>query len=252
MVTGAGGELFKDFWWLQDLPFYNSKSVKFRRLYDLRIRPISLPANYLTGEVAAAYTDLRERTIDSFSRLRAATNTESYDNVYFFYKMSEFSGRFATSNINSHVGVVSPFLDYDNFLFGASLPRSRRFANLFHRQMLTERCSHLADLITTEGVTASIGTWSMFSDLLGYTVNRSQRLLKKIGERAFRRRWLRLPDPNSPDMVTRIRQTRSFQSAVRDLKDAGIINADLPTQAIRDVHVGRILTLGMLVSHLSR
>ena len=252
VVTGAGGELFKDFWWLQDLPFYNSKRVKFRRLYDLRIRPISLPANYLAGDVAAAYTDLRERTIDSFGHLRAATNSESYDNVYFFYKMSEFSGRFATSNINNHIGVLSPFLDYDSFLFGASLPRSRRFANLFHRQMLSERCPHLADLITTEGVTASIGKWSMFSDLLGYTVNRSQRLLKKVGERAFRRRWLRLPDPNSPDMVTRVRQTRAFQSAVRDLKDAGVINADLPVHAIRDVDVGRILTLGMLVAHLGR
>jgi hypothetical protein len=252
VVTGAGGELYKDFWWLQDLPFYNSKAVKFHRLYDLRIRPISLPANYLTGEVAAAYTDLRERTIDSFGRLRAATNTESYDNVYYFYKMSEFSGRFSTSNINNNVGVVSPFLDYDNFLFGASLARSRRFANRFHRQMLTQRCPQLADLITTEGVTASLGKGSVFSDLLGYTVNRSQRLLKKIGERALRRRWMRLSDPNSPDMVTRVRQTPPFQSAVRDLKDAGIISADLPIHAIRDVDVGRILTLSMLITHLGR
>jgi hypothetical protein len=103
----------------------NSRTVNFRRLYDLRIRPIGLPANYLTGEVAAAYADLRKRTIESFGRLRAAINSESYDNVYFFYKMSEFSGRFATSNINNHVGVVSPFLDYDNFLFSTKLPRSR-------------------------------------------------------------------------------------------------------------------------------
>ena len=252
VVSGAGGELYKDFWWLQDLPFYNSRSVKFHRLYNLRIRPIDLPANYLTGDVAAAYNDLRERTIDGFGRLRAATNTESYDNVYFFYKMSEFSGRFSTSNINNYVGVVSPFLDYDNFLFGASLPRSRRFANRFHRQVLTERCPHLARLITTEGVKASFGTGSVFSDLLGYTANRSQRLLKKIGERAFRRRWMRLPSPNSPDMVTRVRQTRPFQSAVRDLKDAGIIHADFPIHAIRDGDVGRILTLGMLVTHLGR
>jgi hypothetical protein len=252
VVSGAGGELYKDFWWLQDLPFYNSKTVRFGRLYDLRISPISLPESYLAGDVASAYMDLRERTIDSFKRLRAPTNSESYDNVYFFYKMSEFSGRFATSNINNHLGVVSPFLDYDNFLFGTSLSRSRRFANRFHREILTERCPYLADLITTEGVTANIGKGSMLSDFMGYTVNKWQRLLKKVGERAFRRRWMRLPSPNSPDMVTRVRHTRAFQSAVRDLKDAGIINSDFPIHAIRDVDVGRILTLSMLVTHLGR
>src|SRR5205085_4578813 len=35
-ISGAGGELFKDFWWLQDFPFYARKKPNLERLYAMR------------------------------------------------------------------------------------------------------------------------------------------------------------------------------------------------------------------------
>ena len=252
VIGGAGGELYKDFWWLQDWPFYNSRRVNFARLYDLRICPRGLPAGLLAGDAAAAYAELRGQTIKKLATLRGSTNTESYDNIYFFYKIASVSGQVITNNVNNYFGVVVPFLEYDNVLFGTSLPRSLRFLNRFHRMMLTERCPELADVLTTEGVTARIRKGTSLSDPLGFVMNRSRRLIGKIAERILRRRWMGLPDPNDPEMVPRVRQSTAFRAAVEDLKDAGILNPDFPIEKIENIHVGRILTLGMLLRHVGR
>lgn len=252
VITGAGGELYKDFWWLQDWPFYASPKSNFERLYDLRVHPIGLPAGYLTGAAAAAYADLRRRTVERFAGLRAATNTESYDRIYFFYKMTQFVGRFATSNINHHLAVSAPLLDYDNFLLAKALPVGRRAFNRFHRSFLSEHCPALARLATTEGVSARAGRGPPIIDPLAYGMNRLRRLSKKVAERTLGRRWMRLPEPSDPGTAGRARRSAAFRQALEALKDVGIINGDLRLEAVRDSDVGRLLTLGLLVRRLPR
>ena len=252
VVSSVGGELYKDFWWLQDWPWYRSVWSNFARLYDLRIHPVSLPGTYLSAAATVAYRDLRRRTLEGFERLCAQYNTESYDNVYFFYKMPQAAGCFATATVDQGLEVTAPFLDYDNFLFGAGLPRSRRFLNRFHREMLSSRCPKLACLITTTGVSARKGAGPLFTDLAGYTSNLSRRLVRKVGERVLRRRWMAAADPASPDIAARTRRSARFRQAVQDLKQADVLHPELADDDIRDGDIGRILTLGMLVSHLSR
>ena len=50
VISGSGGELFKDFWWLQDFPFYNSKHIDFKKLIKYRILPIKVPDFYFTDK----------------------------------------------------------------------------------------------------------------------------------------------------------------------------------------------------------
>ncbi|NOZ45340.1 MAG: hypothetical protein GXO79_01010, partial [Chlorobi bacterium] len=50
-ISGAGGELYKDFWWLQDFPFYNSKKTNLEKLYEYRIEGSKFPHSILGEKV---------------------------------------------------------------------------------------------------------------------------------------------------------------------------------------------------------
>jgi Asparagine synthase len=249
-ISGVGGELYKDFWWLQDMPRYSSRRINFERLYDLRIMPIPLPPHYLAGDVAEAYAQLRRDTLERFADLRRATNTETYDNIYFYYKMPEFAGRFLTNETNNYLDIAAPLLDYENVMVGFGLPRSVRFFNRFHRRVLSEQCPKLARLMTTSGVSASAGGWHLAGDTLGYSINIGRRLSRKIGQRLFGCTWLPPTSPGESTMRSRVRRSPEFLQSMAALKDLHMIAVELSPEAIRDADVGRILTLGMLVRHL--
>jgi hypothetical protein len=249
-ISGVGGELYKDFWWLQDTPRYSSRRVNFERLYDLRIMPVPLPPHYLAGDVADAYAQLRRLTLERFADLRAATNTESYDNLYFYYKMPEFAGRFLTNHIDNYLNVVAPLLEYDNVMFAFGLPRSIRSFNRFHRRVLSEQCPKLARLMTSSGVSASADGWRIARDGIGCGVTIGRRLTRKIGQRLFGRAWLQSPGPDEPTMRSRVRRGSEFLQSLTALKDLRMLASELTPDEVRDADVGRILALGMLVRRL--
>jgi hypothetical protein len=250
-ISGDGGALYKDFWWLQDMPRYSSSRINFERLYDLRIEPSTLPQNYLAGDVAAAYAGLRRHTLEQFATLAARTNTESYDNLYYYYNMPVACGRFLTNHINNYVDFAAPLLDHRNVMFGFSLPRSTRLFNRFHRRVLTEHCPKLARLMTTSGVSASAEGWIVVSDAFGYGMSMGRRLRKKIGQRLFGLPSLPPTNPE-PGMRSVVRHSSAFLQSLAALKDLRMIAAELTPEAVRDIEIGRILTLGMLVRYLGR
>ena len=94
------------------------------------------------------------------------------------------------------------------------------------------------------------GLPSVANNLLSRASNLGQRGLKKLGQRALGRTWLQPPKPDGEGLVARVRQTPMWRYALEGLKDAGILRPDVGSALIRDSHVGRVLTLGMLVRRL--
>ena len=85
LVSGNGGELFKDFWWWQDFPFYGSRTPNLPRLLQYRMHPLRLVKGHLTPTAAEHYDQVIASTLRRMRRLATARNTETYDNIYFFY-----------------------------------------------------------------------------------------------------------------------------------------------------------------------
>jgi hypothetical protein len=249
-ISGDMGGLYKDFWWLQDMPRYASRRANLERLYDLRIMPIPLPRRYLAGDVAEAYSQLRRATLERFAGLRAATNTETYDNLFFYYREPVVAGRFLTHHINHYVDFAAPLADYDNAMVGFGLPRLLRFFNGFHRRMLTEHCPKAARVKTTSGVSASADGWDVAIDALGYSIRTGRLICRKVGQRLFGRTWFPPDSPRDPAVPARVRRSPEFRQSLSALKDLHVLDDELAPDSIRDSDVGRILTLGMLVRHL--
>ena len=252
---GAGGEHYKNFLSIQDFPRYGSPVTNFERFYAWRIAPVTVPRRYLSGEGAALLAEVRPRALAQFAELKAATNNESYDRVIYFLRSSEVYGRPLSSYINLGLDVVAPLLDWRNVRVAFKLSPWRRFFNGWHRQVLTAHCPRLAALRTTEGSSVSTELRHLLPDIAGYVGIHSRRAVKKTGQRLLGKALfdpLSRANVDAPGFVSAVRASGAFSLALDALKDAGLFAPELTPTDVRDVHVGRVLNLGLFLRHVEQ
>lgn len=244
-VTGAGGELYKDFWWLQDFPFYNKKAANLSRLYDTRISSLSLDERIFTKQYRQSLRKLRENTISKFKKMFVGnSNTQTYDQIYYEYKMTSSAGTLV--NIaNRSLLTYSPLLEYDLFRIGYNLPRFSRFFNLFQRKIISDNLPLIARIKTTDGHGLSTNTLSLIKDVLVYFIDKIKRVLKLILRKVFKKTYFQ-ESPVDGAIYSEIRKSSTFLDSFNSLKSKGVLDNDLKLEEIPDSLVGKICSLGYL------
>ena len=253
MAHGGGGEVFRDYFFVHDFPFYGSASANFPRYYDLRFATVRIALQHVGRDYRPLVAASRAEAVRRFELFRSPTNNMSFNRVAYFLRAPEFFGPFFSGYINLGVEVVAPFLDYDNAMAGMNLPPWQGFYNRWHRAMITRHNPALAALPTSEGYTASSAARHLPGDLWAYGIAQASRVGKKLGQRALGRTLFHRVGAlasDSPGYNDRLRQTSHFATAIERLKSAGILAADLDPDDLREAHLGRILTLGMLLGHV--
>jgi Asparagine synthase len=249
MATGVGGELFKDFWWLQDFPFYSRKTSNLERLYDYRIVPLEPRHDYLAGEYASISRQFKQKALHVLSHYTAETNTQTYDRIYYYMKMRDVAGRF----LSNHVDVLqcyAPYLEPETAAIGYHLPRSKRFFNRFHRETTTHYSPAAARVPTTAGgITVSSEFAAVSTDLLRYAQDKLNRVGRKLTQRVTGRRS-KVASPVHAGLSSAVREHILTRNAFEVLKDAGIIKLFLRFDHVPDEYLGRILSLGLLFNRL--
>jgi hypothetical protein len=255
IAHGGGGAHFKDFFSYQDFPRYNSGNANFERYYDLRIAPVRLPAAQLTAHSNEMFLRLRARSLARFAEHRAATNNESYDRATFFVRDPEGYGRTASDYINLGLDVAMPYLDYRNIQVSFRLSPWSRAMNGWHRRVLTEHNSKLAALPTSEGYTASSQLRYVPSNVAGFAGITLKRVARKLSQRLLgKSMFLQMGafEADIPGFIDLLRATSHFADALAAMKKLEIIAPNVRPEEVRDIHVGRLLTAGMLVRHLEQ
>jgi hypothetical protein len=253
IAHGGGGAHFKDFFSYQDFPRYGSRKVNFERYYDLRIALVRIPAEQLPPPARTLQARIRERSIERFAQHRAPTNNESYDRATFFVRDPEGYGRTAADYINMGIDVAMPYLDYRNIQVSLRLPPWLRFMNGWHRQLITSRSSAMAVLPTSEGYTASSEPRHLVRNLAGFGGVTARRVGRKLSQRLLgKAMFLRLGafEADADGFMDMLRATDSFTGALAALKRLGLLSPAVTPAEVRDIHVGRILTAGMLARRL--
>ncbi len=246
-LSGVGGELYKDFWWLQDLPRYRRRHSNVERLFDLRFRPLAVPDGVLAGDVAAAARGVRERMLHDMRALTMPLNTQTYDRVYLEIKMRTAAARITSMN-SLYLPFHPPLLDPELVRLGYALPRRRRFFNGFHRGVVSAAAPAAARLPTTEGgMSLSVAHRHQAADTALYARDRARRLGAKTRQRV-RGTPLGVESPDNPELIGAARAAAAFPAAVERLSDLGVLGTAAPP----DRYVGRILSLGLLVERLER
>jgi asparagine synthetase B (glutamine-hydrolysing) len=247
-LSGAGGELFKDFWWLQDFPFYSQWPPNLERLYSFRIASGELQHAYLAGRYRSLSLTYREQLMHALARYMSGSNTQTYDRIYYSFKMQALAGRFLTNGL-ACVDMYAPYLERDAVRAGYNMGRGERFFCRYHRRIITRYSPNIARVPTTEGgMSASSENSAVARDLRLYVADRWRRLRRKID----RNYSVRRPDqgPDDPRMPANLRRLLEQRRSVERMKDEGILNPALRVGDIQPGYFGPLLALDWLWERL--
>ncbi len=253
MVHGGGGEFFRDNYFIQDFPRYGSRHSNIERFYRLRTVPVPLPADQLSKAGASCLQELVAETIARFADCREATNNRTYERIFREYRAAELWGPALTNYTNLGMRVMAPFLDEGMIGYGTRLPPWQRFFAQWPRHVLSAHCPRLADLPTTEGYTASDRRSRFMLELGTYARVQSGRIARKMSERYLGKALFHQVgelEADAPGYRDALRRSALLAAALKKLAEAGIVHDGLTIATIRNVHLGRIITMGTLLRYL--
>jgi hypothetical protein len=253
IAHGGAGELFRDHNYVQDFPLYGVKTSRLERLYDLRICPVPLPAEYFTKDAQMVGRTIRPRALAILEKYRQSTNNQTYDTIYFKLRSPEAYGPFYSSYINFGLNVAAPMLDYRNANIAIHLDPWRRCLQGWHREIVTRHCPKLAALRTAEGFTASSRPVDRVLDGLVFgkaLLARTGRKLteRHLGKALFHRVGALAAEP--PDYRQRLRASPQMALAIERLQQAHVLAPGLDPATIRSTHVPRVISMGLLLDFL--
>jgi hypothetical protein len=119
--------------------------------------------------------------------------------------------------------------------------------------MVTAHCPALAALPTTEGYTASSRPAQLAAELGTYGHVQLARIGRKLTERYLGKSLFHKVgelEADAPGYRDGLRRSKLLILAIDRLKQQGILRADLPMDELRNVHVGRMITMGTLLRYL--
>jgi hypothetical protein len=253
IAHGGGGEFLRDHYVIQDFPFYGSARVNLTRFHDTRLMPVALPRDALTREGAEIIDALRTDVLNRCAGLRRPSNNETYDQIYFTLRAPEHFGQYYSNYINQGLDVVAPLLDERLVRAAMALSPWHRFFHRWQRGAITRHAPKLAALPTADGFTASSSRRLMVRDIGAYGRTQTLKALRKASQRlAGRPRFYTAGAfaADAPGFMARLRASPHFARSVAGLKSAGILAAKSTGADLRDVHVGRVLTIGLLIEEL--
>lgn len=237
-ITGVGGELYKDFWWQQDFPFYGTKAPNIEKLVHTRMYPCRYPDSLFNEESLKC-----DRRLNTFiSRLGSYSdgkNISTYDKLYYQVRIKEQVS--LLSNISNKYGsIFSPLIDPYFVELASNIPANKKWFNKFHREIISRLNKTVARIPTTEG---GISVSNQFDDLSRdawkYLITKS----KKAAQRYAKKNSF----INSNSTYTEI-----FEESVIYLKKVGFINTDFKhSTCINNQKLkSRLITVSFLIKKL--
>jgi hypothetical protein len=244
-ISGSGGELFAEYWWLQDAPRFNAKTANLARLYDLRMASLPFPIEHFGAFAAASARSCRYRIVDGLARHRQRTNTETYDQIFVVERMPGLLGP-ATSAVNRGAfNLLTPLNDWDVMSTGFKLPRRQRFFRQFHRAKIHAAHPAAGRCASTERVSCGYGMRAALIDPPRYTLDKVERLTRKIIQRFGGTNW-RYETPNHPQLHALYKADRGVQQLIAELAEDGFLAPGLTAADLRDGDLGRAISVALI------
>ncbi len=247
IFKGSGGELYKDFFWTQDFPFYWSQHSRLGRLHRLRMEFELLSQDVLTPEYYRAFEAAREQRLQRLQQYVLPKNTQTYDNIYFRERVQTWNSRFFTSCQRKDVATHSPLCETEMVQVGFHAARRMRFYNRLHRQTISQICPAAAAIKTTDGTTASSRPWDLLMDGAGYASVKLRKLLKKSNQLLLNRTRFDAPSLAATD---RILTSDVARDALVALIDLGVLQPDVTFDKIAPRFREHVVALGWTLRHL--
>lgn len=247
-LSGQGGELYKDSWWIQDFPFYNKKSVNFERFYNLRVYSTTLNKKLFGKNTLPFAKTMKSKLLKEFQKYRLNSNTRSYDNAQYNVLMKTYAGK-AMSIRNNYLCSYAPLMELELLRKGFNLKRRKRFFSNFHRELITKNSPEIAKIKTTTGVSLSSKPLDKLIDVNSYISDFLGKGKRIILQKLFKRKDSpsEATDSNLFDLL---KSHNIFKEVLSNLKEKHILNPDVEIDSLSNSQLDRIFTLGLFLHRL--
>ncbi|MFA5668009.1 MAG: asparagine synthase-related protein [Balneolaceae bacterium] len=245
VITGVGGELYKDFFWQQDFPFYQSPRSSIKKLVNLRMYPLDIKSEWLPVPLRSTLAGVQKDFIERLNGFKSSINTKTYDQIYYNVRVKEQISLISSATLN-YLETYSPLLEAELLNIGYNLPRRKRFMNRFHRELISKMSPQVAKIPTTEGgMSVSDNGIYIAKDLLKYGIDKSKKIVSKLILKSKENGNTVKEKKN--DLVD-----RELKKAVQILKSNDILNSQLKISELPQKLKGRIITVSYVINELER
>ena len=248
-LSAGGGEIFDDFFWLQDFPFYRSRRAHLQRLFKFRFRPLSPPHDLFDDRYRGISDGLVRAFTADLERFRRSTNTQTYDNIFIRCRWKENLGRSLTG-FTRYIDYYAPYLEYDAMRIALALPLRDRIDTRAQKQLLESLDAEIAGMPL---LTRNYMTLMKYSFLLGpargFFLQTGQMLATASASKV--RRFL-IESAKTPGFEGKIQSLPSLSGYTEALHQTGILNQAVNLSSVKLPFLGRFISLGLLLDHLGR
>lgn len=244
-INGVGGELFRNFFLFQELPF--TSNLNFKRLYNLRFHPIRMNTSWLSGMLSDSHKGMFNRINEDVKSLTTDNIVSTIDAIWRDYKIPAVAGNIASYSLKNYCLVYSPFMERSMLIYASSLKYTDRYFDLWARKFLTKLYPDIAKILTDHDSTVSSEPEYITADIVRLFQNRVKRIIRKISHNT---------SGNSPflelklksEFFQKFRDSNEFSNAVQFFIDNNMIAKNTKCNNISDQFIGRILYLSYFFS----
>lgn len=245
VLSGNGGVLYKDTWWVGDFPFYNRRKPNLNIFYRMSFGKRLINSKLLSSNGKRIKTLLSKLIINELQDMIMPSNTKTYDNIYYRYHFAQRAGKMTTAVINKFHYHYNPLLETDIVNHAYFLSRYVRLFNIYHRKIISNIDNDLAKITANEHFSLNFSRSAIIKDIISYAFHESLYFSKRI---------IGNPDPSIKKFDYRIydyiRNQSDFKEAINYLIKLNILKVNIPFSNIPNGIVGNIFTLGLLLKHI--
>lgn len=252
-LSGVGGEIYKDFSWLHEFPFYGRKTANLERFYNFRFCPIKPNLKVFTKEYHPVFDKIKLDILKEMKEVYTLSkNTETYDHIYLKYKWPQFAGIIQTLNAK-FLQSYAPLVEMELAKQGFGTPIRMRVFNLLHRKLISHYSPILSRMETTEGgMSVSYNPFIILQDSFKYVYNRGLRFVNKLLQITTGRTLYLPTSPNHKGYTEALRNLNGIERAIKTLQSNKIIESHLTPNNLDKSYLGKVFTLGLFIDKLSQ
>lgn len=183
-VNGLGGELYRDFWWLQDFP-YGRKAPNLVKLIKYRVLQYEYEYGVFNDKYVDKMRSVEKSLLRSYLNSSASIdcNTLAIDNIYFRQKIRRWASRTITTSGNL-IDVFSPLITRACIEAAMALPPSYKILGRFDRSVISKN-SDLSNLKMLNNAKCVEIKFKNIIKLLPLIDDYTKRLYRKLGQQFF-------------------------------------------------------------------
>ena len=246
-LTGDGGVRHKDWYWIQDLPFYRRRHTDVARFFDQRIQVIA-PSIPFGKRLEGPSQQMRPRMVRTMRRHVMPMNTQSYDSIGFHVQGDLVKVKYGV--LSRAVPSYAPLWELELVRYSFHLPRMKRFYYNSMRELTTARSKALARTPTVYGTTASSEPRYVARDSVFQGIDYARKAARLIGRKTLRRNVF-IGHPTTWSAEADVRALDISRRALAYCVEEGLIAAGARHTDVAYSTLGRMIQLHLLAEEMN-